>query len=92
MRRDINAKNPIMKKHCFFWLVCCAPAALQAQQVIVETFANNSQQEVEVSGGTWNGGARPGLIGGDGRHGSFDPTLGVAIGGNVYAWSFRHGC
>ena len=52
-----------------------------------ETFQDGSQQEPVVSGGTWSGGARPGLVGGDGRHGSFDPTLGVAIGGNVFEWN-----
>ncbi|MFK7742888.1 MAG: Ig-like domain-containing protein [Planctomycetota bacterium] len=57
---------------------------------ITETFANSGQQQTEVSGGTWGGsagqGARPGLIGGDGRHGSFDASLGTNLGGGVFEW------
>ena len=54
---------------------------------ISETFTDASQQEPVVSGGTWSSGARPGLIGGDGRHGSFDPLLGNPIGGNTFEWN-----
>ena len=58
---------------------------------ITETFSSNAQQEPVVSGGQWGGaagpGARPGLIGGDGRHGSFDPTLGNPVGGNTFEWN-----
>ena len=54
---------------------------------ITESFQDASQQEPLVSGGVWGGGARPGVIGGDGRHGSFDPLLGVPIGGNVFEWN-----
>ena len=55
---------------------------------IKETFASNSKQEVLISGGTWGGvqgpGARPGFVGGDGRHGSFDPALGTNLGNGVF--------
>jgi len=43
---------------------------------VTENFQSSAQLETEVSSGTWNNGARPGLLGGDGRHGSFDYTLG----------------
>jgi hypothetical protein len=54
---------------------------------VTETFATPAGQEELVSGGVWNNGARPGLIGGDGRHGSFALTLGGTppVGG-VYTW------
>lgn len=46
---------------------------------ITESFQNANFQEVDQSSGRWNNGARPGLIGGDGRHGSFALSLGTAI-------------
>jgi hypothetical protein len=58
-----------------------------AQQIAInEAFANASGQDEQVSGGLWNDGARPGLIGGDGRHGSFSPTFGASVGGGVFVW------
>ncbi|MBZ0152171.1 MAG: Ig-like domain-containing protein [Planctomycetes bacterium] len=52
-----------------------------------ESFANANGQNQMLSGGIWSGGARPGLVGGDGRHGSFDVTLGSPVGGGVYEWN-----
>jgi hypothetical protein len=54
---------------------------------ITESFATNGNQVVEVSTVPWNNGARPGLIGNDGRHGSFDVTMGVAVAPSVYEWN-----
>ncbi|MBX3464662.1 MAG: hypothetical protein KF830_15950 [Planctomycetes bacterium] len=54
---------------------------------LVETFATSSQQDLAASAAAWNQGARPGLLGGDGRHGSFDVTLGLPRGGGVYEWN-----
>ncbi|MGK0204932.1 MAG: hypothetical protein ACI9S9_004018, partial [Planctomycetota bacterium] len=58
---------------------------------ITETFAGNSKQELQISGGVWGGaqgpGARPGLVGGDGRHGSFNPGLGTNAGGGLFVWN-----
>jgi hypothetical protein len=58
---------------------------------IVETFAGPAKLDARVSSGTWNVGARPGRLGGDGRHGSFDaasPTTGLTVlGTNSYQWS-----
>ena len=57
------------------------------RSVIVETFSTAANQAPLVSSGRWGGaqgpGARPGLLGGDGRHGSFDPALGTALGNNI---------
>lgn len=52
-----------------------------------ESFATPAGQNQLLSGGIWSGGARPGLVGGDGRHGSFDVTLGNPVGGGVYEWN-----
>lgn len=55
--------------------------------VITETFNSNAQLDPLTSSGDWAfGGAQPGLIGGDGRHGSFDPTLGTQTGPDEYTW------
>ena len=54
---------------------------------INETFATPAGQEPLVSGGTWSNGARPGLVGGDGRHGSFRPQLGTPVGAQVFEWN-----
>ncbi|HEX6811055.1 MAG TPA: Ig-like domain-containing protein [Planctomycetota bacterium] len=44
---------------------------------INELFLNNNGFDPLVSGGQWNNGARPGQLGGDGRHGRFDHTHGT---------------
>lgn len=58
-----------------------------------EQFNSSANQEVLVSGGTWSAGARPGLIGGDGRHGSFRPDFPSATSGgpNVFVWNVGNG-
>lgn len=62
------------------------PASGQ-ERSITERFTGSAQLDPNVSSGSWGGGAaRPGAIGGDGRHGSFDPTIGVALGNGVYEW------
>ncbi|MFN8823367.1 MAG: Ig-like domain-containing protein [Planctomycetota bacterium] len=60
---------------------------------IREQFNSSANQEVLVSGGTWSAGARPGLIGGDGRHGSFRPDFPSAGSGgaNVFVWNVGNG-
>jgi hypothetical protein len=57
------------------------------QLTLAETFASSAFQDLAVSSSVWNAGARPGLIGSDGRHGSFDVTLGTNLGGGVYEWN-----
>ena len=80
--RDLSGRSAIPNK-----FVILTQEGVSTPIEVTETFQDGSQQEPVVSGGTWSGGARPGLVGGDGRHGSFDPTLGVAIGGNVFEWN-----
>ncbi len=53
---------------------------------VTELFANSSGQETLVSGGVWSDGARPGLIGRDGLHGSFKPQLGNSVNG-TFEWN-----
>ncbi len=52
-----------------------------------ENFTSNAGLNLAQSSGTWQGGARPGLIGGDGRHGSFDVSLGLPLGNSNYEWN-----
>ncbi|MCC7064973.1 MAG: hypothetical protein IT456_19340 [Planctomycetes bacterium] len=59
-----------------------------AEQAITETFANASLRDAQASGDVWAGGtAQPVAIGGDGRHGSFDATIGVPGNANEYVWN-----
>lgn len=61
-------------------------------QVIAEPFDNDANLDREASSGTWSGGfADFGLIGGDGRHGTFDATLGVDRGiiAGKQTWEFN---
>jgi hypothetical protein len=45
--------------------------------LMTEPFLSNAGFDPRVSGGVWQNGARPGQIGGDGRHGSFNHTHGT---------------
>lgn len=45
--------------------------------VVEEEFVNPTMQDVDQSSGLWTNGARAGLVGDDGRHGSF--SLGLAV-------------
>ncbi|MBL8739392.1 MAG: hypothetical protein JNL12_23395 [Planctomycetes bacterium] len=52
-----------------------------------ETFSNELNRDAAVSGDRWLGGAVvQAQIGGDGRHGSFDPTFGPIVEPGVYLW------
>jgi hypothetical protein len=50
----------------------------------VENFSTPAGLAPEVSSGLWSNGARPGLIGGDGRHGSFSLSLATPISASEY--------
>jgi len=84
--RDLSGRSAVPAK-----FVILTQEGVSTPIEIVETFASDTQQEPVVSGGTWGGtqgpGARPGLIGGDGRHGSFDITLGNPVGANTFEWN-----
>lgn len=64
-----------------------APTPLE----INELFTTPARQDPLVSGGVWGGaagaGARPGVIGEDGRHGSFNPVFGTPLGAGVFEWN-----
>ena len=52
---------------------------------LIETFVSTINRDGLASGDLWAGGiAMASQIGGDGRHGSFSPDLGQAVGGGVY--------
>ncbi|HIE70413.1 MAG TPA: hypothetical protein EYP98_09630 [Planctomycetes bacterium] len=84
--RDLSGTPGIPAKFVFL-----TEAGVSTPITIIESFTGPSKQEVLISGGVWGGpqgpGARPGLVGGDGRHGSFDPNLGNAVGGGVFVWN-----
>src|SRR5690606_31776399 len=43
-----------------------------------ETFSSDTRMDKLVSGGSWNGGLGiPAVRGGSGKHGSFDPNIGI---------------
>jgi len=59
---------------------------------ITESFETPDRQDPLVSGGVWGGtqgntGARPGPIGDDGRHGSFNPVFGTPLGSGQFEWN-----
>lgn len=58
------------------------------EQTIVEDFTTDLNRDSLASGDTWGfGQAVPARIGGDGRHGSFYPELGLALGGGVFEFN-----
>jgi len=59
-----------------------------AEQTLIETFATSFNRDDLASGDLWEfGSATPSRIGGDGKHGSFDPSLGLALGGGVFEFN-----
>ncbi|MCA8954265.1 MAG: hypothetical protein KDE27_32455 [Planctomycetes bacterium] len=57
------------------------------QHVLTESFNNGVARDPQASGDIWVGGvATPSQIGGDGRHGSFDPSFGTPTGANTWVW------
>lgn len=58
------------------------------ENAVVESFATNANRDVPTSGDAWTGGSVvQARVGGDGRHGSFDPAFGVNTSPGVYEWS-----
>ena len=58
------------------------------EQVAIESFTNEAGRDPLTSGDRWqNGSVQPAGLGGDGRHGSFDPSIGVQISSNVFQLS-----
>ncbi|MCA8956665.1 MAG: hypothetical protein KDC87_11380, partial [Planctomycetes bacterium] len=58
------------------------------ERSVTEAFADATMLDTEHSGGTWAGGrvVLP-KVGGSGRHGVFDHTLGTLQGASTYLWS-----
>lgn len=58
-----------------------------ADATLVETFATAAFRDPLASGDVWGGGATTSAtLGGDGRHGSFDPSIGTVVGPQHYVW------
>jgi hypothetical protein len=80
--RDLSGRAAVPQQFQMF-----TEAGVSTDILITEAFTNNAQQDDLVSGGVWSNGARPALIGGDGRHGSFSPSLGAGQGSGVWLWN-----
>ena len=56
--------------------------------VLSESFLSDANRDPRASGDPWGVGfVLPAAIGGDGRHGSFDPAIGEDLGNGVYRWN-----
>tara|TARA_R110002072_G_scaffold46591_10_gene129097 strand:- start:84881 stop:87565 length:2685 start_codon:yes stop_codon:yes gene_type:complete len=84
--RDLSGRSGVPAKFVFL-----TEQGVSTPILIKETFASNTKQQVLISGGIWGGaqgpGARPGLVGGDGRHGTFDPALGTNMGNGLFVFN-----
>lgn len=68
-----------------FGEVLAIRSEIGGQRLVRETFVQVTQLDLAKSSGTWSGGsARAGRLGGIGRLGSFDPTIGREVGPSVY--------
>ncbi|MEO6594383.1 MAG: Ig-like domain-containing protein, partial [Planctomycetota bacterium] len=71
--RDLSGRQAIPADFRFLTV-----PGVATQITITETFANETRLDVPISGGSWSNGAKPGVLGGDGRHGSFAPNHGTS--------------
>jgi hypothetical protein len=79
---DLSGRSATPRNFQFF-----TTAAAVVDSNLTETFTNATHMDVLTSSGTWNNGARPGQIGGDGHHGSFDLSIGLPVGNNTFLWN-----
>ena len=77
--RDLAGTPAIARTYDFF----TAAGSIQDLD-FDETFGSSARMDTTISSGVWLDGAHPGVVGGDGRHGSFDPTIGVSGGNGIY--------
>ncbi|HEX5051793.1 MAG TPA: Ig-like domain-containing protein [Planctomycetota bacterium] len=80
--RDLSGRQGIPADFEFITI-----AGVSMDITITEPFANETHLDIPISGGSWNSGARPAAIGGDGRHGSFVPTDGAANSAGEFEFS-----
>ena len=80
--RDVSGRPAVGSLHVFF----TEPNPI-GDLNLVETFPDETGLDPRVSGGTWDDGAYPAPLGGDGRHGSFSADLGDLFGPNSYEWN-----
>ncbi|MCA8977771.1 MAG: hypothetical protein KDC98_23805 [Planctomycetes bacterium] len=79
--RDLSGRPAIANRFEFF-----TEAGEVIPITVAEGFASPTNMEVRTSGVQWNNGARPGTLGGDGRHGSFDYTQGTAVSSTEFTF------
>jgi len=84
--RDLSGRQAVPATFEFF-----TEAGVSTPLLFAEGFASAANLNAEISSGTWGlgpagPGAYPGTIGGDGRHGSFDPTVGITVSNTEYTW------
>jgi len=59
-----------------------------AENLLREDFVDDRQRDALASGDRWqNGAVTPAALGGDGRHGSFDPRIGTLIAQDHFEWN-----
>ncbi|MCA8952428.1 MAG: hypothetical protein KDE27_23155 [Planctomycetes bacterium] len=79
--RDLSGRQAIANRFEFF-----TEAGTIIPIEIVEGFASPANLDDKVSSGSWSAGAKPGVIGGDGRHGSFDIAIGSPVSSTEFTW------
>ncbi|MCY2957946.1 MAG: Ig-like domain-containing protein [Planctomycetota bacterium] len=80
--RDLSGKPAVAVEFAVF-----TEFAPQSDFTFTELFASPLRFDPVISGGIWSSGAHPAEIGGDGRHGSFEATLGTTINTGIYEWN-----
>lgn len=82
--RDLSGVASIGQTFQYFTTV----GQVVGDRVVEELFTTDDMLDKDSSSAdSWIGGVVPGQLGGDGRHGAFDPTIGEEVGPGVYEWS-----
>jgi hypothetical protein len=79
--RDLSGRQATPAQFEFF-----TQTGVSVPLTFTENFGSSVNLDEEVSGGIWSGGAHPALIGGDGRHGSFNPAVVTGGASSEYTW------
>lgn len=82
--RDLSGRPAVSTSFQFLTI-----AGTPTQRLYTEAFESEINMDQQLSGGSWGGvgaGARPAQIGGDGRHGTFDPALATGASSSEYTW------
>lgn len=80
--RDLSGKQATPSTFRFI-----TAAGTIAERNYDEAFETGARLDTTISSGRWEMGARPGRIGSDGRHGSFDYRLGTQVAAATFEWN-----